>query len=99
MHFVPGLAPTEDADLEIEKSETRGPMGRALDGEPLHYSLDVANLGPDAARDLHVLDFLPPDVPFIASSGGVHDSSTNVVSWFPGDLAAGDSLGLAVDAA
>jgi hypothetical protein len=98
MLFVPGLAPTEAADLDIEKSETRGPFGHALDGETMHYGLDVENLGPDNALDPRVLDFLPPHVPLIASSGGSYNSSTNVVTWVPGDMAAGDSVGLDLDA-
>jgi uncharacterized repeat protein (TIGR01451 family) len=99
MLFVPSTPPTTESDLSLAKDESRGPSGRALNGELLEYDLTVVNQGPDTAENVQLNDFLPPDVPFSsASGGGAHDPLANVVSWRPGNLSNGDSRVFDLDA-
>jgi uncharacterized repeat protein (TIGR01451 family) len=99
MLFVPSAAPATESDLSLSKEESRGPFGRALNGELLEYDLTVVNQGPDTAGNVQLNDFLPRDARFNgASGGGAHDPLANVVSWRPGNLSNGDSFVFDMDA-
>jgi uncharacterized repeat protein (TIGR01451 family) len=58
---------TPEADLSIAKTDSADPV---LPGDPLSYTLAVANLGPSNATSLTVVDSLPPDVTFVSSVPG-----------------------------
>jgi uncharacterized repeat protein (TIGR01451 family)/fimbrial isopeptide formation D2 family protein len=58
---------TFDADLSIVKSHTTGVSGRI--GDPLEFTLDVANAGPSTALDVVVTDDLPAGLDFESATG------------------------------
>ncbi len=71
----PGAA----ADLSIVKSDSPDPV---IVGQPLTYTLDVINAGPDAAVDVTVSDTLPAGVTFVdaATSHGSCSHSAGTVT-------------------
>jgi uncharacterized repeat protein (TIGR01451 family) len=103
MTFVPpGALPTDESDLALEKTESRGQGGRALNGEPLTYEFEIENDGPDAAGDVVAIDFLPRTVPpttVVGTGAGLPliDSVQNTVRWIEPALATGDSLTIVVE--
>ena len=58
---------TFDADLSIVKSHTSGVSGRI--GDPLEFTLDVANAGPSTAVDVVVTDVLPAGLEYSSAVG------------------------------
>ncbi len=104
MTFVPpGLVPTTTADLALNKTESRGQNGRALNGEVLTYELEIPNAGPDAADDIVAIDFLPRNVPpGNASTTGAGtlfvDSAQNTLRLLEPTLPDGASLRIEVEA-
>ncbi len=95
MTFVlPTDVPPGDADLSIQKTASNVVIGN---NQPLQYDLDVENLGPDAAHNVKVIDFLDPALTFdTASSGGVFDPTTNIATWSPGDVTAAGTASFTV---
>lgn len=92
---LPTSVPPGDADLSINKTASRATISN---NQTLHYDIDVTNLGPDTAQSVHTIDFLDPALTFdTASSGGVFDSATRVVTWSSGDLPATGALSFTVD--
>ena len=79
------------ADLRITKTDSPDPV---FAGANLSYTLTVTNLGPSSARDVVVLDTLPPNVSFVSAtisggSGGVCSAlggSPTVVQCNLGDI-------------
>lgn len=76
-----------DADLSIEKSDSPDP---AVAGEPLTYTLEIENDGPDIALDVVVTDTLPAGVTFTSGTTGC-SAVGSVVTCLLGDLESGDS--------
>jgi uncharacterized repeat protein (TIGR01451 family) len=103
MTFVPpGVVPTDESDLALEKTESRGQNGRALNGEALTYALEIENAGPDAAGDVVAVDFLPRTVPPVTVYGtgaGLPsiDSVANTVLWIEPTLATGGAFSIGVE--
>ena len=64
------------ADLAVFKT---GPPV-VLSGSNLTYTINVTNLGPSAATNVLVSDFLPPNVVYVSASGG-GSLSNGVVNW------------------
>lgn len=56
---------TASADLSIVKSHT----GAVRIGDPLEFTLQVANAGPSVARSVTVTDTLPTGLDFVSASG------------------------------
>lgn len=56
---------TTSADLSIVKTHT----GSARVGDPLEFTLEVANAGPSVARSVKVTDTLPRGLAFVSASG------------------------------
>lgn len=84
--FVPGGPPPPgSADMRIEKSAS-APV--ALAGQPIGFTLDVANAGPDTAEDVRVIDFLPAAPLSGTLPVGVHDAAASTVTWNAGDYPA-----------
>lgn len=78
---APDLEVTKHVDVEVPAP-----------GQPVEFSIDVRNIGPDPALDVHVLDELPTDLAIPAgmapfASSGNFDPETG--DWAVGDLAAG----------
>ena len=68
-----------------------GPGLRYLDRKAI-YTLKVANPGDAPASNVTVSDVVPAGFKVLAASdGGRHDSSTRTVSWFLGEIAAGQT--------
>lgn len=67
LSYVPAAstAPGDVADLEVSKADTPDPV---LVGAPLAYTIQVANLGPQAATGVTVTDELPSQVTFVSAS-------------------------------
>jgi len=82
-----------DADLSVSKSDAPDP---AVAGEPLTYTLDVDNNGPDIALDVVVTDTLPAGVSFVSGSPGC-SASGSIVTCELGNLASGDSRTLTIN--
>jgi uncharacterized repeat protein (TIGR01451 family) len=85
LRFVPGGA--GQADLVASKTSNPAVVGAQA---PLSYSIDVANVGRDAARNATAVDFLPPGVTIQSTSPGA-TLRPPVVNWSLGDLAPGAS--------
>ncbi len=103
MTFVPpGVVPTDTADLSLEKTESRGPNGQALNGEMLTYPIDITNDGPDPAADVVATDFLPRNVPPVSVTGSgsgsaVVDPAQNTVRWDEPSLADSGVLSIQIE--
>ena len=83
------------ADLELVKGvipETAAP------GDVVSWELSISNKGPDDATNVVVKDTLPAGVEFVADSsdGTTFDPETGL--WMVGDLAAGDTMSLGIEA-
>jgi uncharacterized repeat protein (TIGR01451 family) len=65
--YVPAAdtAPGDVADLEVLKADTPDPV---LVGAPLTYTIQVANLGPQAATGVVVTDELPTQTTFVSAT-------------------------------
>jgi uncharacterized repeat protein (TIGR01451 family) len=70
--YVPGNDQDEEwtlvvsqADLEITKIDSSDPI---TPGETLTYTLIITNQGPSDAQDVHVLDYLPPELEVTATT-------------------------------
>ena len=104
MTFVPpGFVPTTTSDLGLNKTESRGQNGRALNGEVLTYELEIPNAGPNAADDIVAIDFLPRNVPpgnaFTTGAGTLLvDSTQNTVRLLEPTLPDGAFLNIEVEA-
>lgn len=87
--YVPpaSTAPGDVADLEVTKADTPDPV---LVGAPLTYTIQVANLGPQAATGATVTDELPSQMTFVsaAASSGSCERKGRRVSCDVGSLAA-----------
>ena len=57
-----------DADLQITKADQPDPVNA---GDQLYYTVQVENLGPDAAEEIVVIDQLPAEVTFITDDAGI----------------------------
>jgi uncharacterized repeat protein (TIGR01451 family) len=71
-------APSGSADLSVTKSDSPDPVSI---GAPLTYSIQVANVGPDAATNVVVTDNLPKGEGFVSadSSQGSCSASGNKI--------------------
>jgi uncharacterized repeat protein (TIGR01451 family) len=69
---APGSAAPGTADLRIAKVDSPDPVAA---GSPLTYSIEVDNLGPDAATDVTVTDQLPPNVEFVSATASIGQCS------------------------
>jgi uncharacterized repeat protein (TIGR01451 family) len=90
-----GLSARESAMLSVTMPrlglEMTGPGLRYL-GRKALYSLKVSNPGDAPASNVVLSDVVPEGFKVLAASdGGRHDASTRTVSWFLGELAAGQS--------
>lgn len=71
--------------------EATGPKLRYLDRKAV-YSFKVVNPGDASATNVSVADVIPAGFKFAsASDGGRHDFSTRTVSWFLGEIGAGQA--------
>lgn len=89
LFHAPGAstAPGDMADLEVTKADTPDPV---LIGAPLTYTIQVANLGPQAATGVTVTDELPRQTTFVSAtaSSGSCERKGRRVSCDVGNLAA-----------
>src|SRR6266446_3531430 len=96
LRFVPGGA--GQADLAANKTSNPAVVGALA---PLSYSIDVANVGRDAARNATAVDFLPPGVTVQSTSPGATlqpPLAPNTITWSLGDVSpgAGHTVGMQV---
>lgn len=82
-------------DLDIKRSVSAGPY---YEGNVVRYTIVIQNLGPDNATGVDVTNVLPSKLTFknATPSFGTYVNVTNV--WTVGNLNAGSSAGLIVDA-
>ena len=73
---LPDPRPVFSADLSVNKTDLTDP---ATQGQPVTYSIDVHNSGPDAAPNVVVTDHLPANSNFVSASQGCVPSGTDVV--------------------
>jgi uncharacterized repeat protein (TIGR01451 family) len=77
--------------------ESKGPAMRYLDRKAT-YKITVTNPGDAAAANVQVQDVLPGGFKYVsADSGGRYDQATRTVSWFVGEIGAGQSREMSVD--
>jgi uncharacterized repeat protein (TIGR01451 family) len=77
------------ADLSLSISAP----GSVTADEPLTFTLNVTNAGPDPAKHTHIFDRLPADVMLNAvSEGGIFDPAKDRYVWKEGTLAPSTSL-------
>ena len=79
-------APGDTANLRITKTDSPDPV---TVGQTLTYTIEVSNLGPDAATGVVVTDRLPANVDFVSaqSTNGTCDRNGRVVTCEVGNLA------------
>jgi uncharacterized repeat protein (TIGR01451 family) len=78
------------ADLSVSVTPSASPV---VATSALTYTITVTNKGPDDSEHTRITDTIPPDVMLVSSSGkGAFDSSTGVVSWYPGLVAANTAV-------
>jgi uncharacterized repeat protein (TIGR01451 family) len=82
------------ADLAISKTGSADP---ALAGEPLVYTLSVANHGPNPADSVQVEDVLPAGVAYQSNDAGCVEDPAGALSCDLGQLLAGESREIAVN--
>ena len=99
--FVPVVPPGGEADLRVEKSEDGGQVF-VRNGDPIAYSVDVSNDGPDASEGVVVADFMPAgtfaDAVHDGQGTASFDPDTDVLVLAEPELGSGDMLSLAIDA-
>lgn len=78
-------APGDSADLRVVKSDSPDPVA---EGSVLTYTIQVTNLGPQAATETTVTDRLPSSVEFVSAGGGTCDRNGRNVTCDVGTLAA-----------
>ena len=76
------------ADLSVSKSDSPDPV---LAGQPLTYTLTVANTGPSAATDVSMSDPLPAGVTFESADSGCSEAA-GMVTCAVGTVANGASV-------
>ena len=82
-------------DLTIVKSDG---VTQVQAGNLLTYTISYANTGNQAATGVRITDTLAAGLDYIASSGGVYDSSANTIIWAIGALPVNDMRTLTVTA-
>lgn len=87
--------PEPEADLSVTKSVK--PDSAAVGGSVV-FVLDAENLGPDPATGVQVTDLLPDGYDFVSAvaESGEYEASSGL--WSVGDLAAGSSATLSIEA-
>ena len=83
-------APGDTANLRITKSDSPDPV---TVGQTLTYTIDVSNLGPDAATGTTVTDRLPANVDFVSvqTTNGTCSRNGRIVTCQVGNLAGSGS--------
>ncbi|MCI0437791.1 MAG: PKD domain-containing protein, partial [Chloroflexi bacterium] len=79
------------ADLQATKTDLQDPVAV---GEDVTYEITVTNLGPNAALNAGLTDFLPPGVAFVDASATAGECALvgPRVECEPGDIAPGDTV-------
>jgi uncharacterized repeat protein (TIGR01451 family) len=89
---VAACAPPPEADLSIAKTDDEDPLVIDNPNDPnsnlLTYTVDVANLGPDDAKNVVVTDTLPAGATLVSTSGCAEDP-IGVPTCSLGNLASG----------
>jgi uncharacterized repeat protein (TIGR01451 family) len=89
------VSPTISADLALTKIvDDAGPR----EGDTVNYTVTVTNTGPGPATVVQVMDLLPAGVTFVSAlpGQGTYDSISG--DWFVGNLPAGSSVNLMLEA-
>jgi uncharacterized repeat protein (TIGR01451 family) len=97
-----GLTATDAAVFSVVLPQldvaVNGPKLRYLD-RPASYVLKITNPGSAPAGNVTIVDQMPIGLKFVsASAGGRYDFVNRTVSWFVGDVAAGQSRELTLEA-
>lgn len=81
------------ADLQLTLTALDEPVYRDL---PLRYSLVISNAGPNPASGVRLTNPLPPDTTLldVQASAGMYEFQHRVLTYLPGDLAAGAAASL-----
>ncbi len=82
-----------DADVSVTKTRPSGPV---VPGQPVTWSIVVANTGPSVARSVNVNDDVDDAITGLTATAPCTIAAGNVVSCALGDLAPGDSVTLTV---
>lgn len=88
MQVAPQLAAEADLVLTIDTV----PSGLLQVGQTVFYSVTVVNNGPAAAADVTLINTLPANATFVATTAGTHDTDAGTVTVEVAELAAGASL-------
>ena len=73
-------------------------VARPIFGQPIRYTVQVNNAGPNDATNLVVKDELPVGLSFSTSSADSGSYNVGVGEWFVGSLASGATATLTIDA-
>jgi uncharacterized repeat protein (TIGR01451 family) len=91
-----GTTVTTSADMSVTKSDSPDPV---QEGQPLTYTLDVANAGPSDAQNVVVTDPLPAGVSYVSAtpSQGSCSQAAGVVTCSLGTVGVGATPTIAID--
>lgn len=82
---APGALAQGGADLQLSLSASQPSV---VADQPVTFTIELTNAGPDPAERTHVFDRIPPDVALTAvSDGGVYQPAKARVAWKEGTLA------------
>ena len=89
------ISPTISADLALAKIvDDAAPR----EGNTVNYTVTVTNTGPGPATVVQVMDLLPAGVTFVSALPGQGTYDSNSGDWFVGNLSAGSSVNLLLEA-
>lgn len=96
-----GLNATDKATINVVSPqitiESKGPATRYLDRKAT-YKIVVTNPGEAAAANVLVSDVVPAGFKYVsADNGGRYDHATRTVTWFVGEVAAGQNREMSVE--
>lgn len=89
------VSPTVSADLALTKIVNDA---APKEGDTVSYTVTVTNTGPGPATVVQVMDLLPAGVTFVSAVPGQGTYDALSGDWFVGNLAAGSSVGLLLQA-
>ena len=82
------------ADLSIIKSASINPV---IAGESFVYNINVTNHGPHIAKNVTIIDTLPPDVVFNIADPSPTGSNDSIYYWNYSSLAVGESVYISIN--
>lgn len=86
------IAPLQATGADLVLTLDTVPSGLLEVGQTVFYSVTVVNNGPEAAADVTLVNTLPTNATFVATTAGTYDAGAGTVTVEVVELAAGASL-------